>query len=98
MPRLGQNVREQAVAMIQAGTTHQAVADYFNVSRITISRLMIRIRKTGTTNDRPRSRRPYVTSPRQERHLCLINLRNRMLTADDTARRTPGLPNIRISG
>jgi orotate phosphoribosyltransferase-like protein len=30
--------------MIQAGMTHQAVADYFNVSRITISRLMIHIR------------------------------------------------------
>ena len=98
MPRLGQNDRKQTVGMIQAGMTHQAVADYFNVSRITISRLIIRIRQTGTTNDRPRSRRPYVTSQCQERHVCLINLQNRMLTAEDTARRTPGLPNVRISG
>jgi hypothetical protein len=47
--------------------THQAVADHFNVSRITISMLMIRLRqKTG--NDRPRNGRPRVTSQRQDRH------------------------------
>jgi hypothetical protein len=54
MPRLRRNDREQAVGMVQAGMTHQAVADHFNVSRITISMLMIRLRqKTG--NDRPRN-------------------------------------------
>jgi hypothetical protein len=34
-PRLRQNDRERAVGMVQAGMTHQAVADHFNVSRIT---------------------------------------------------------------
>jgi CRP-like cAMP-binding protein len=43
MPRLRQNDRERAVGMIQPGMTHQVVADYFNVSIITISRLMIRL-------------------------------------------------------
>jgi hypothetical protein len=51
MPWLRQNDRERAVGMVQAGTTHQAVADHFNVSRITISRLMIRLRQTGRMND-----------------------------------------------
>ena len=59
---------------------------------------MIRLRQTGRTNDRPRNGRPRVTSQRQERYLCLIHLRNRMITAEDTARRTPGLANVRISG
>ena len=68
-PRLRQNGRERAVGMVQAGMTHQAVADHFNVSRITISRLMIRLRQTGRTNDRPRSDRPRMTSQRQERHI-----------------------------
>ena len=40
MPWRPHNDREQAVGMVQAGMTHQAVADHFNVSRITISRLM----------------------------------------------------------
>jgi len=83
--------------MVQAGMTQQAVADDFNVSRITISRLMIRLRQTGRTNDRLRSCRPRVTSQCQDRHLRLIHLRNRMITAEDTARRTSGQAYVRIS-
>ena len=52
---------------------------------------MIRLRQTGRTNDRSSNDRPCVTSQRQDRHLRLIHLRNRMITAEDTARRTPGL-------
>ena len=77
--------------MVHAGMTHQAVADHFNVSRITFSRLMIRLRQIGSANDRSRNGRPRVTSQRQDSHLLLIHLRNRMTTAEDTARRTPGL-------
>ena len=79
MPRLLQNDREGAMGMVQAEMTHQAVADHFNVSRITISRVMIRLPQTGRTNDRPRNGRPRVMSQRQERHLRFIHLRNRMI-------------------
>ena len=61
------------------------------MSRITISRLMIRLRQTGRTNDRPRNGMPRVTSQRQDTHLRL-----RMITAEDTARGTPGLANVQI--
>jgi transposase len=98
MPWLRQNDRERAMGMIQAGMTHQAVADHFKVSRITISRLIIRLRQTGRTNVRPRSGRPRMTSQRQDRHLRLIHLRHHMITAEDIARGTPGLVNVRISG
>ena len=83
--------------MIQVGLTHQAVADHFNVTRITMSRLIICLRQTGGTNDRPRNSRPRVTSQLQDRHLRIIHLRNRMIMAEDTARITPGLANVRIS-
>jgi len=43
------------------------------------------------------SGKPRMTSQRQDRHLRLIHLRNSMITAEDTARRTPGLANVRIS-
>ena len=76
MLRLHQNYRERAVGMILPGITHQAVADHFNVSRITISGLMIRLRQTGRTNDRPRRGSARVTSQRQDKHLRLIHLRN----------------------
>jgi hypothetical protein len=62
---------EREVGMVPAGMTHQAVADHFNVSRITISRLMIRPRQTGRTNDRTRNDRLRVTPQRQDRHLRL---------------------------
>ena len=84
--------------MVQAGMTHQAVAARFNVSRITVSRLMIRLRQTDRTNDKPHNGRPHVTPQCQDRHLRLIHLRNRMITDEDTARRTPGLANVRILG
>jgi hypothetical protein len=42
---------------------------------------MIRLRQTGRMIDRTRNSRPRVTSQRQDRHLLLILLRNRMLTA-----------------
>jgi hypothetical protein len=76
MPRLRQNDRERSVGMIQAGKTHQAVADHFTVSTLTTSRLMIRLRQTGRTNERPYNDRSCVTSQRQDRHLRLIHLRN----------------------
>ena len=77
MPRLHQNDRERAVCMCQAGMTHQAATDHFDVSRITISRLMIRLRQTDRTNDRPCNDRPRVSSQRQDRHLRLFHLRKR---------------------
>jgi transposase len=98
MLRLRQNNRERAVGIVQPRMTHQAVADHSNVSRITIVRLMIRLRHTGRTNKRPRNGMPRVTSQRQVSHLRLFHLRNSMITADDTARRIPGLANVRISG
>ena len=98
MSRFRQNDRERAVGIVQAGMSHQAVADHYNVSKITISRLMIRLRQTGRTNDIPHNGRPRVTSQRQDRHLRIIHLRDRMITAEETARRTPVLTNVRISG
>ena len=58
---------------------------------------MIRLRQTGRRNDRHRNGRPRVISQREDRHLRLIHLWNRMITAEVTARRTPGLANVRIS-
>jgi hypothetical protein len=49
------------------------------------------------SNERPRKDRPRVTSQRQDRHLCLIHVRNLLITAEDAARRTPGLATVRIS-
>jgi transposase len=96
MPRLRQNEREQAVGMLLAGMPQTQIANHFNVSRMTIYRLMIRLRDTGNTSDRPSSGRPRVITLRQDRHIRFINLPNRFATAVHTARLTPGRTNVQI--
>jgi transposase len=83
--------------MFQAGMTQTEITNHFNYSRMTIYRLHVRVRTTGTTSDRRHSGRPRKTTLRQNRHITLIHLRNRFVTAVDTARRTPGIRKNRIS-
>ena len=97
MPRLLQNERERAVGMFQAGMTQTKIANHFICARMTIYTLLVRVRATGTTSDRRRSGKPRETTLRQNRYITLIHLRNRFVTAVDTARRTPGIRNNRIS-
>ena len=97
MPRLRQDERERAIGMLRAGMPQTDVANQFNVSRMTIYRLLVRLRDTGTTSDRRRSGRPRATTLRQDRQIRLIHLRNRFVTAVNTARRMPGRFNNRIS-
>jgi transposase len=52
MPRLLQYERERADGMFQAGMTQTEIANHFNCSRMTIYRLLVRVRATGTTSDR----------------------------------------------
>ena len=51
MPRLRQIDRVRSVCMVQVGITHYAVAENINVSKITISRLMIRHQQVGRMTD-----------------------------------------------
>ena len=84
MPGVLQNERERAVGMFQAGMTQTEISNHFNCSRLTIYRLLVRVRATVTTSDRRRSGRPRETTLRQDRHITLIHLRNRFVTAVDT--------------
>ena len=72
MPRLRQDERERAIGMLRAGMSQTAVANHFNASRMTMYRLMVRLRNTDTTSDRPRSGRPRPTTLRQDRQIRLI--------------------------
>ena len=83
--------------MLLRGTSQAVIARNFQVSRSTITRLYQRLRQMGTTNDRPRSGRPHVTSRRLDRYMRLTHLRNRFRTAFETALLTPGTHDIRIS-
>ena len=97
MVRLTDVQRGRAIALLMQGQRQQQVANHFGVNVSTIERLVRRLRETGHLADRPRSGRPRVTSRRQDRTIRLAHLRNRHLTATETALNTVGTHNRQIS-
>ncbi|XP_046555272.1 uncharacterized protein LOC124264565 [Haliotis rubra] len=85
MPRLTAQQRERALGMLEMGATHDHVAQTLGCHRVTVSRLVQRYRQTGQTTDRPRTGRPRVTTPREDRYLRTLHLRNRFLTVTSSA-------------
>lgn len=90
MPRLTRIQREQAIGRLHAGQRPRVIANDMHCSIRTIERLRERYNATTSTNDRPRSGRPRVTTARQDRHLHRQHLRDRFRTASESARQTIG--------
>lgn len=86
MPRLRKEERLQALLQLAAGVSVNDVATQFRCHRNTITRLQRRYRATGDIIDRPRSGRPRATTPRDDRYVTLVHLRDRFKTAESTAR------------
>ena len=60
------------------------VSRHFGCTRKTVEHLWRRYRVTGNVDDRPRSRRPHVTTAADDCYIVLQYLRNRRLTAAAT--------------
>ena len=58
--------------------------------RVTSLAFGIGTNRKGSTHNRPRSGRPRVTTPAQDRHIRLRHLRDRFTTATSTAAAIPG--------
>ena len=80
MPRMEYVNMEQAIGMPDAGLSQGEVARRFGMHRTTIYRLVGWLRTTRSTDDRPRSGTPRVTSHVQDRYIRLCLLRNRFET------------------
>ena len=72
-----------------AGWSRHDVARRLRCHGSTIARLAQRVATTGSVNDRPRSRRPQVTTPAQNRLIVRSHLRNRFQTSTETAATIP---------
>ena len=94
MPRLNNDERNQAIGMLNAGTSATVVSRHFVCIRKTIERLRRQIRVTGNVANRPRSGRPRVTTAADDRYIALQHLRNRRLTAAATGRQYDIHPQI----
>ena len=71
MTRLNNDQRNQAIGMLNAGTSATVISQHFGCTRKTIERLRRRFRVTGNVADRPRSGRPRVTTAVEDK-ICLI--------------------------
>jgi transposase len=85
MPRLDTATRNIVIGRFQAGESKNAVARLYNVHRSTISRLLQRYQQSGSTANHQRSGRPRITSATQDRYIRVLHLRNRTVTARETA-------------
>ena len=97
MGRLWSVQRERAIGMLQCGRSFKDVAATFQVHKSTISRLWRKFQDTKSTADLCRSRRPCVTTPKQDRQIRLWHLRNRFSPATLTATQAQGMHNNPIS-
>ena len=67
MPRVPAHLCEHALGMLQGGMRTADVARAINCNAM--RHLRQRYRETGRTADRPRSGRPRVTTPAQDRYI-----------------------------
>uniref|UniRef100_A0AAZ3SNJ1 Transposase Tc1-like domain-containing protein n=1 Tax=Oncorhynchus tshawytscha TaxID=74940 RepID=A0AAZ3SNJ1_ONCTS len=96
MPRVPAHLCEYALGMLQGGMRTADVTRAINCNVRTVRRVRQRYRETARIADRPRSGRPCVTTPAQDRCIRTSHLRDwyRMAT---TAQVTPGTHNPSIS-
>ncbi|ROL45721.1 5-hydroxytryptamine receptor 3A [Anabarilius grahami] len=95
LPSTAENI--PLIGMLQGGMRTADVARAINCHVRTVRRLRQRYRETGRTADHPRSERPRVTTPAQDRYIRISHLRDRYRMATTTARVTPGTHNPSIS-
>uniref|UniRef100_A0AAZ3QS43 Transposase Tc1-like domain-containing protein n=1 Tax=Oncorhynchus tshawytscha TaxID=74940 RepID=A0AAZ3QS43_ONCTS len=88
---------ERASGILQGGTRTADVANAINCHVRTVRRLRQHYRETGRTADHPRSGRPHLTTPAQDRYIRTSHLQDRYRMAITTARVTPGMLNPSIS-
>ena len=74
MARLSHVQRDRAVGMLLVGRSIAEVVRISACTRATIYMLQRRLRQTSTTSDRPRSGRPKVTMPLEDRRIRLTHL------------------------
>ncbi|XP_077869778.1 uncharacterized protein LOC144362065 [Saccoglossus kowalevskii] len=73
--------RARAIGWLNEGVSLREAARRLNVSSSVIHKLSQRFRETHTVHGRPRTDRPCVTTPAEDRYLLISALRNRIVTA-----------------
>jgi transposase len=86
--------RNIAIGRLEVGESQNAVAAGYSSHRSTSSRLWQHYQQSCSTNASSGSGRPRITNPVQDRYIRVCQLRNRTVTASQTAYNIPGLRRI----
>ena len=80
-PELSLNDRNIAFGLLEAGTRVADMARSFVGNESTIYCLQACFLQSGSEKDRPRSRRPRITTPREARFMVTSSRHNRFMAA-----------------
>ena len=99
---LGPELVGRAIELRGLGHSQKPTAYMLGVTQGAVSKVLCRHRKTGDTTPRPRSGRPRVTTPTEDRSLVRMQLRSRFQSApslqaewETGARRPPSVQTVR---
>ena len=82
---LSKETRAQIVALKNEGLTHRQVSKKLNVSIAVITSTLQRLEETSSLENRPRSGRPRISTPRDDRKLLNLVRKNRMMSSTELA-------------
>ena len=90
MPKLSTDLRNKIIGAIEAGDKPFDISVRYGCHISSIYRLMNKFLTTGSADDLPKSGRPKVTTPRQDRAIATVFRREPFSTAAEVARTTIG--------
>ena len=90
MSHVSENERNQIIGHLKAGSSISRVSRVFHMRKGTVYYLRRCYQATGSIRDMPRSGRPRIMTPAQDRYIHMTHLQNCFQTAQSTANTLPG--------
>ena len=75
MPVISNEIRHVIVDRMSNGGSQRKVGLELNISQSTVNRIWMKYRKTGSTDNQPRSGRPQKTTEKERRHFCRLSMK-----------------------
>ena len=82
---LSKEIRAKIVALKSEGYSHRQIRDELNVSVGVVTSTLKRLKETTSYENRPRSGRPRVSTPRDDRNLLNLARKNSQMSSNELA-------------
>ena len=78
---LSEDLKRRIVALHEDGQGYKKIANNLKLSCSTVAKIIQRLKRTGSTQNRPRVGRPKKLSARAERYIQMLSLKDRCRSA-----------------